>query len=112
LHQPCEQHVSDQIDWARWLAAVGASEVDARQGPRFSLSYKALQAAAADQGIALASSAYLADDLTARRLVRPFGDLSVEVPLRFFIVCPDATADSEKVAAFRNWALEEASRGV
>jgi LysR family glycine cleavage system transcriptional activator len=112
LHQPCDQHTADQLDWARWLAAVGASEVDARQGPRFSLSHLALQAAAADQGIALASSAYLADDLAAGRLVRPFGDLSVQGPHGFFIVCPEATADSEKIVAFRNWALEEASRGV
>jgi hypothetical protein len=27
----------------------------------------------------------------------------------FFIVCPPATANSEKIAAFRNWVLEEAA---
>ena len=76
---------------------------------RFSYSYLSLQAAAAGQGIALASSAFIGDDLTTGRLIRPFGELSVKGPYGFFIVSPPATADREKVAAFRNWALEEAS---
>jgi len=109
-HYECDRHISDQLDWARWLAAIGASDIDARHGPRFSLSHMTLEAAAAGQGVALASSAYLGDDLATGRLVMPFGVLSVRGPQGFFIVCPDAAADREKVVAFRNWALEEASR--
>jgi len=50
----------------------------------------------------------LADDLATGRLVRPFGDLAVRSPYSFFIVCPETTADSEKVVLFREWALAEA----
>jgi LysR family transcriptional regulator, glycine cleavage system transcriptional activator len=45
------------------------------------------------------------------RLIRPFGDLSVQGPYGFFIVCPAAAADRDKVVAFRNWALEEMASG-
>jgi LysR family glycine cleavage system transcriptional activator len=105
-----EERVSDQLDWASWLAAIGVTGVDAQRGPRFSYSHMTLQAAAAGQGVALASSAYIADDLASGRLVKPLGDLSIRGPDGFFIVCPTATADREKVVAFRNWVLEEAAR--
>jgi LysR family glycine cleavage system transcriptional activator len=109
LHSEWVKRMSDQLDWARWLAAIGVSGIDAQRGPRFSSSLMTLQAAAAGQGVALASSALLADDLATGRLIRPFGDLSVQGPYGFFIVCPNAIADREKMVAFRNWALGEAA---
>ncbi len=111
LHHERDQNISDQLDWASWLAAIGVSVIDAQRGPRFSFSHMTLQAAAAGQGVALASSAYIADDLATGRLVRPFGNLAVRGPDGFFIVCPVATAGREKIVAFRNWALEEAASG-
>jgi LysR family glycine cleavage system transcriptional activator len=53
----------------------------------------------------------IADDLATGRLIRPFGDLSVQGPYGFFIVCPNTTADRERIVAFRNWALEEVADG-
>ena len=103
--------ISDQLDWAYWLAAIGLRGIDAQRGLCFSFSHMTLQAAAAGQGVALASSAYLDDDLDTGRLIRPLGDLSVQGPDGFFIVCPEATADRDKIVAFRNWALEEAADG-
>ena len=107
LHE--EWNLLDQLDWADWLAAIGADGIDPQRGLRFSFSHMTLQVAAAGQGVALASSAFIADDLTTGRLVRPFGKLSVLGPHGFYIVCPNATADREKTAAFRDWALEEAA---
>ena len=107
LHE--EWNLLDQLDWADWLAAIGADGIDAQRGLRFSFSHMTLQVAAAGQGVALASSAFIADDLTTGRLVRPFGKLSVLGPHGFYIVSPNATADREKSAAFRDWALEEAA---
>ena len=111
LHHEWDQRISDQLDWTSWLAAVGVSGIDMRRGRRFSYSHLTLQAAVAGQGVALASSAYIADDLATGRLIRPFGDLSVRGPMGFFIVCPNATADSEKIVTFRDWALEEMASG-
>jgi LysR family glycine cleavage system transcriptional activator len=109
LHDEWEPRIPDQLDWARWLAAVKVRGVDAQRGVRFSFSHMTLQAAAAGQGVALASSALLGDDLEAGRLVRPFNELSVQGPYGFHIVCPRHTAEREKVAAFRAWALAEAA---
>ena len=75
-----EQCLPDQLDWARWLAANGITNVDAQRGLRFSFSHMTLQAAAEGQGVGLASSALLADDLSTGRLVKPFGDLAVRGP--------------------------------
>jgi LysR family transcriptional regulator, glycine cleavage system transcriptional activator len=107
LHE--EWNYLDQLGWADWLAAIGADGIDPQRGLRFSFSHVTLQMAAAGQGVALASSAFIADDLTTGRLVRPFGKLTVLGPYGFYIVCPNATADREKIAAFRDWALEEAA---
>jgi len=106
----CAPCLPDLLDWTRWLAAIGVTTVDAQRGPRLSFSHMTLQAAAAGQGVALASSALLADDLSTGRLVKPFGDLAVRSPYAFFIVCPEVTADHEKVGMFRDWALAEAER--
>ena len=111
LHSEWDKRMSDQLDWARWLAAVGVSGIDAQRGPRFSSSILTLQAAAAGQGVALASSVFIADDLATGRLLRPFGDLSVQGPYGFFVVCPNVTAARDKIVAFRNWALEEVAAG-
>jgi LysR family glycine cleavage system transcriptional activator len=104
----CVSCLPDLIDWKNWLAAVGVTTINAERGLRYSFSHMTLQAAAAGLGVALASSALLADDLATGRLARPFGDLAVRSPYSFFIVCPEATADSEKVVLFRDWALSEA----
>ena len=60
-------------DWAKWLAAAGATGVRAERGPRYSHSSLVLQAAIDGQGVALGRSTLVALDLEAGRLVRPFG---------------------------------------
>ena len=110
LHDEWDHRVPNQPDWAQWLAAIGLHDIDSRRGLRFSHSHMTLDAAAAGQGVALANSAFLADDLATGRLVKPFGDLAVRGPYAFFIVCPEATADHEKVVLFRDWAIAEAAQ--
>jgi LysR family glycine cleavage system transcriptional activator len=111
LHDEWDRRLPDQLDWGHWLAAIGVTDINTERGLRFSFSHMTLEAAAAGQGVALASSAFLGDDLAVGRLVRPFGDLTVRGPYAFFIVCPEASADREKVAMFRDWAIAEAAQG-
>jgi LysR family glycine cleavage system transcriptional activator len=110
LHDERDRCLPNQLDWARWLAAIGVTNIDAERGLRFSFSHMTLEAAAAGQGVALASSALLGDDLATGRLVKPFGDLAIPGPYAFFIVCPETSADREKVALFRDWAIAEAAQ--
>jgi len=99
----------DYVTWDRWLAAVGVKGVDTSHGPRFSHTFLALQAAAAGQGVALATNVLIGDYLEAGRLVRPFRE-EVRGSNHYFVVCPEATADRPDLAAFRAWLLDEARR--
>jgi len=96
-------------NWAMWLRAAGLEDLDASRGLRFDYPGLVLEAAAAGRGVALALSTVAAADLAARRLVRPFA-VSVPAPFAYYVVCPQATAERPKVAAFRRWLHAEAAR--
>jgi LysR family glycine cleavage system transcriptional activator len=106
VHEAVEE-VPDYITWDRWLAAVGVEGVDTSRGPRFTHTYLCLQAAASGQGVALATNVLIGDYLEAGRLVRPFPH-EVKGDYRYYVVCPEASADRPAVSAFRNWLLGEA----
>lgn len=63
----------DNPTWTRWFAAAGLPEPEEPPQLRFSDESHAIQAAVAGQGIALASSVLVKDDLVAGHLVQPFG---------------------------------------
>ena len=92
--------------WHMWLLAGGVSGVDATRGPRFNLDSMALQAAIEGHGVALVSGALLADDLAAKRLVRPF-DLSLPVPFGYYVVVTERALTQPNVAAFFDWIIAE-----
>ena len=98
----------DYITWPRWLAEIGVDTVDATQGPRFSHTFLAIQAAASGQGVALATNVLIGEYLNAGQLVRPFAH-EVRGPYQYYVVCPEAAADRPVIAAFRNWILDEAA---
>lgn len=101
-------HFSDTPDWAHWLGAVGAPEVDSGRGPRFSELSAALAAAEAGQGIAIARTSLVQGELRRGRLVRPFAGESVDG--RSYVLLATARAVRQpKVAAFRTWLLRQAA---
>ena len=105
----------DQIwpSWKMWLKAVGASKVNPDPGTHFSTSALALQAAITGQGVALASTALVTDDLKAGRLVRPFGEqFSTRLEMAYHLVYLEETENDPKIIAFRDWLLEEYNQSV
>ncbi len=94
-------------DWGMWLRAAGVTGVDASRGSRFTAVNLAVDAALAGRGVMLGRSVFVADDLAAGRLVRPFGDA---LPLDFsvYLVMPPQNAQLPKVRAFRDWIVTEA----
>lgn len=92
--------------WRDWLAAAGATNVDASRGPRFSHTHIMLQAAIDGRGVALSQVVLAADDLAAGRLVAPF-PLRLPTDYAHYVVSPLVTADRPKVKAFREWVLSE-----
>ena len=97
-------------NWAMWLRAAGAPEVDATRGLHFGQTSLALQAALDGQGIALGDSTLVADDLAAGRLVRPF-PMALKGPAQFayHLVHAPQRAEEPLIKAFRRWILDEVS---
>ena len=100
-------HDDGHADWRTWLLAAGADRVDPTRGPIFTDSGMVIQASMAGQGVALARGVLAADELAAGRLVRPFA-LSLPTEYAYYLVCPEHTAEHPKIAAFREWLLDEA----
>ena len=95
------------VDWKTWLMAAGVGGVDTSRGPVFWHGYLVLAAAVEGQGVALGRTPLVDDDLAAGRLVKPF-DLILPSDWAHYIVSPEATADRPKIAAFRQWLMDEA----
>jgi LysR family glycine cleavage system transcriptional activator len=95
-------------NWEDWFAKAGVKGASLIEGTRFPDSNMALQAAMDGQGVALARSAHVGDDLHAGRLVRLF-DVHFPSDVYYYFVCPAATAEKSRIQAFRNWLVAEAA---
>ncbi len=108
LHVQWKMEGESAPNWRMWLRAAGVEGVDPERGPRFSVENLALQAAIEGQGVALVSSALVAGDLKAGRLVRPFAPATTEATaFSYYLVYPPASEGNPKVKAFRQWIKDE-----
>ncbi|NQU60297.1 MAG: transcriptional regulator GcvA [Rhodospirillales bacterium] len=98
----------DMIEgWSEWFKAAGISGDDMTHGFSFSRSNLVLSSAIAGEGVALARSRLVADEIAAGRLIKPF-DISVPSSWAYYAVSAQASAGRPKIRAFREWLLEEA----
>lgn len=97
---------SDDEWWKPWFEAVGLDWPEPARGPIFNDSALMLQAAVEGQGIALARTSLLGNDVRNGLLVRLF-DIDVPAARRYYIVYPQRLAGSPKLALFRAWLLDE-----
>ena len=92
--------------WAVWSELVGVSLPPAPQEREFQHNNSMIEAAAAGMGAAIAPWAFVAPDVTAGRLVAPFG--FAERPSKFVFLRPERRPDAS-VDAFRDWLVAEGS---
>jgi LysR family transcriptional regulator, glycine cleavage system transcriptional activator len=97
---------SDDEPWKPWFDAAGLDWPEPQRGLSFHDSSHKLQAAAEGQGIALARSSLLGDDIRNGVLVRLF-DIDLPTPRRYYLVYPPRLAETAKLTAFRAWLREE-----
>ena len=102
---------SDDEAWKPWFEAVGLDWPEPARGPTFNDSALMLQAAAEGQGIALARSSLVGNDLRNGVLVRLF-DIDVPGPRKYYLVYPPRLAASPKLAVFRAWLLAEIAKSA
>lgn len=90
-------------DWQLWLTAAGLPvSLALRRGLSFDQSFMAVQAAIDGLGVALGRSRLVDADIAAGRLVVPF-DVVLPADAGYYIVAPEETADTAKIALFRDW---------
>lgn len=109
LHDDGESSAVGAPDWRSWLKLAGLHDIDANRGPRFDQALMVIEAAIAGQGVALARSNLVSDDLAAGRLVHPFGDPK-KVQHSYYFVCPPHQLPSRRIQLFLTWLKEEAAQ--
>ncbi len=99
-------------DWQLWLTAAGLPvSLAARRGLTFDQSFMAVQAAVEGLGIALGRTRFVEADIAAGRLVVPF-DVVLPADAGFYIVAPEETADTPRIALFRDWLISSVTPGA
>ncbi|WP_407277601.1 transcriptional regulator GcvA [Aromatoleum evansii] len=95
--------------WDAWLQRAGVTDVATARGMKINNSAAVLQAAAEGQGIALARSVMVHDDLAAGRLVRLFPEITFPSRLAYYVVYRAELSDKPDLVAFRDWLIKEAT---
>jgi LysR family glycine cleavage system transcriptional activator len=104
-------HDLDRRPWSRWFKAAGLKNEDQQPGPLFEGFNLLHSAMLAGQGVGLAPTAILADDLKEGRLVRLF-DTEVLHEKAYYIIEPASPRLSRagEVATFKDWLLKQVAR--
>ena len=101
------------LDWAMWLQAAEVDGVDADRGLRYGMESMAIQAAVDGHGVALVSNVLAESDIDAGRLVRLFDiGLRVGLDLAYYLAYTPGRLQLPRVAAFRDWILEQARQSA
>ncbi len=95
--------------WRDWFRDADVAIKKMPPGTKFPQTSLALQAAIDHQGIALARSAHVLDDIKAGRLVRLFPEVVSKSNVSYFFVCTNGRESEPQIAAFRSWLAQEAT---
>jgi LysR family glycine cleavage system transcriptional activator len=92
-------------DWRLWLTAAGLpANLSTHPGTTFDLILMTVQAAIDGIGVAMGRTSYVEADIAKGRLVVPF-KITLPADAGFYLVSPEAGADSPKLRAFRQWLI-------
>jgi len=106
LHLETVPGYADWPYWRAWLNAMGADDVDASGGVRFTEHAMALQAAVDGQGVALGSTAVVIDRIARGSLVAPF-EGRIRTRYAYDLVCPPAADRDLRTNVVIDWILSE-----
>ena len=92
-------------DWRLWLTAAGLpADLSKQPGLAFDMIFMTLQAAIDGYGVAMGRTTYVEADLANGRLIVPF-KMTLPADAGFYLVSPEATAETRKLKLFRDWLL-------
>jgi LysR family glycine cleavage system transcriptional activator len=99
-------HDEGHGNWRAWLIEADAGGVDASKGPVYTDSSMAVQSAIEGDGVALARSQLVKDDIARGLLIRPF-NISQPSKFAYYIVYPLDKPVTEQMNAFIKWLQEQ-----
>lgn len=99
-------HDEGHGDWRKWLVAAGVHDVDPDKGPVYTDSAMAVQSVIEGDGVALARSRLVRDDIARGRLEAPF-DISQPSGFSYYIVYPEDRRLSGPMQVFISWLQEQ-----
>ncbi len=97
------------VEWHHWLKGVDANEVDSGQGFYFNLSHLAARAAITSQGVAMARTTLVAEDIAKGHLVDIFRQ-PILSPAAYYLVSPKAKAEDPRIQRAVRWLTSECKR--
>jgi LysR family transcriptional regulator, glycine cleavage system transcriptional activator len=104
----CKVNDVDWPNWRMWMDAAGVRDFDDSQCVAFADSSHVVQAILDGNAVGLVELAMIAGDLARGRLVKLFDiGLSPAPGFAYHLVYPDSSGEDSRVAAFRDWMLEE-----
>lgn len=92
--------------WSSWLSSRGYNDIHGLRGMHVNASALAIQAAIEGQGLALARSQLVKEDLATGRLVRPFIEYEISHSA-YYVVYPHHATLQPQVKAVRDWLMSE-----
>ncbi len=111
-HEVSEREPESAGDWRNWLQQLGEPLLPCLEhGPRFPRCDTLIQAALHGQGIALAWSTMVGNELSTGRLVKPFRG-RFETVDAFYAVSTPEIAQKPKTRTFREWLIAKARSEV
>lgn len=93
--------------WSHWFAQAGVNVFSLPKGIHYPDSGMAVQAAIDNQGIALGTSAHVADDIKQKRLIKLF-DIHVTSPRQYYFICEEKKLNNPSVMEFLAWIKDKA----
>jgi LysR family glycine cleavage system transcriptional activator len=95
--------------WTEWLSRAGVRQMKSSRKLQINNSAVVLQSAMEGNGIALARSVMVRDDLSAGRLIRLFPQITFDSPLAYYVVYRSSQTVATKLNAFKAWLFLEAT---
>lgn len=93
--------------WGLWFQNMDMGNVNTTRGMKINSSAAVLQAAIEGQGVALARSVMVQNDVQSGRLIRLFPEMQMPSPFSYFVVYRHEFTNLPKVRLFLNWLLEK-----
>ncbi|WP_105258500.1 transcriptional regulator GcvA [Pseudoalteromonas sp. T1lg88] len=97
-------HDTTRRPWKVWMKTAGVRNVQVNQGPIFSHSSMAMQAATHGQGVALGNLVLAKPEIDAGRLIVPFNH-SLESKNAYYLVFRESQSELGKIVSFKEWML-------